>query len=192
MPFATYRSIVVVLAIALISACSSTPKATMDYDTSFDFSQVRSIYIQPFDRNTPATVKVSDIQVGRVTDALTAELVRRGYLIVEDRASADMFLSWHLVTEERADVRTYNSYSYYNCWRCVGPVGPGVTDVSVNYYTQGSFFVDMIDPKTLRSVWRSVIESRLRSQPDPEKAAENRAAAAEAVFLEFPPGRVVD
>lgn len=188
MSFANTRALVALLLIALITGCSSTPKATMDYDTSYDFSKVRAIYIQPFDRNTPATIKVSDIQIGRVTDALRTELLRRGYEIVENRADADMFLSWHLVTEERADVRTYNSYSYYNCWRCVGPVGPGVTDVSVNYYTQGSFFVDMIDPTSLRSVWRAVIESRLRSQPDPEKAAENRAAAAQAVFLEFPPG----
>ena len=53
------------------------------------------------------------------------------------------------------------------------------SNVSVRQYTQGTFIVDMIDPVKLRSVWRSIIESRMRSQTDPEQAAENRRAAAE-------------
>ena len=105
--------------------------------------------------------------------------------MVSDTAEADAFITWHLVTEERTDVRTYNSMSYYNCWRC----GPNVSDVSVRQYTQGTFIVDLIDPVRNRSVWRSVIESRLQSEPDPGSAesAQRRAEAARAVFDQFPP-----
>ena len=97
-------------------------------------------------------------------------------------AAADMLLTWHLVTQERTDVRTFNTASRYNCWSCGSS-----TNVSVRQYTQGTFIVDMVDPIALRSVWRSIFESRMRDQPDPERAAENRRAAAAAIFAEFPP-----
>jgi hypothetical protein len=62
-----------------------------------------------------------------------------------------------------------------------------VSDVSVRQYTEGTFIVDMIDPNRNRSVWRSVIKSKLKSEPDPEKSAQNRREAASAIFAEFPP-----
>ena len=116
----------------LLSACSSggssssTPTATTDFDPGFDFSGVRKIAIQPIHRTPESQAVLSDIQIGRVNESLTAELQRRGFELVTDNADADMLLVWHLVTEERTDVRTYNSMSYYNCWRC----GPNVSDVS--------------------------------------------------------------
>ena len=55
------------------------------------------------------------------------------------------------------------------------------TNVTVRQYTQGTFIVDMIDPVRLQAVWRAVVESRMRS--DPNQAAEARDAAV----AEFPP-----
>jgi uncharacterized protein DUF4136 len=182
----TLRSIQALAAIAiltLVSACSTPLEATMDFDHQFDFSKVQKIAIQPVDRTNLSMIRISDMQVERIDQALGAELESRGYQIVADNAQADMFLTWHLVTEERTDVRTYNSASYYNCWRC----GPNVSDVSVRQYTQGTFIVDMIDPMRNQSVWRSIIESRLQSNPDPEEAPARRQEAASAIFAQFPP-----
>ncbi len=169
--------------LALASACSTPLEATMDFDPQFDFSKVSKIAIQPVDRSNLSMIRISDMQVDRIDAALAAELERKGFEVVADNAGADMFLTWHLVTEERTDVRTYNSMSYYNCWRC----GPSVSDVSVRQYTQGTFIVDMIDPARNQSVWRSIIESRLQSNPDPAEAPARREEAARAVFAEFPP-----
>ena len=131
-----------------------------------------------------SSLHISDMQEARIDRALAEELQIKCFEIVDDRSQADLFMIWHLVTEERTDVRTYNSMSYYNCWGC----GPAVSDVSVRQYTQGTFIVDMIDPMRNKSVWRSIIESRLRNQPeDPEVLAEERKEAAAAVFAEFPP-----
>ncbi|PLW68367.1 DUF4136 domain-containing protein [Pseudohalioglobus lutimaris] len=169
--------------LALVTACASTLEANMDYDQQFDFSKVRKIAIQPVDRTGLSIVSISDMQVQRIDEALAQELQRKGFEIVSDNSEADVFLTWHLVTEERTDVRTYNSMSYYNCWGC----GPAVSDVSVRQYTQGTFIVDMIDPMRNQSVWRSIIESRLRPEPDPEKAGARREEAAAAIFAQFPP-----
>lgn len=136
----------------LLGACSSTPTATTDFDARFDFSGVRKIAIQPIARTVETTVIISDMQISRIDEALVAELQRRGFAVVSDNAQADMLLAWHLVTQERTDVRSFNSTSRYNCWSCGGG-----SNVTVRQYTQGTFIVDLIDPIALRSVWRSSI-----------------------------------
>lgn len=179
-----YKSCCAVFLLSLVTACATPLEATMDFDSSFDFTPVRKIYIQPVEREDLSSLHISDMQEARIDRALAQELQNKGFEIVADSSQADLFMIWHLVTEERTDVRTYNSMSYYNCWGC----GPAVSDVSVRQYTQGTFIVDMIDPMRNRSVWRSIIQSRLRNQPEaPEVLAEERKEAATAVFAEFPP-----
>ena len=170
------------LILVLLGACASTPTAQMDFDPGFDFSPVKTIAIQSIDRSVSTTVVVSDMQVSRINQALTDELERRGYRVVENNADADLLLSWHLITQERMDVRSYNTSIRYNCWNCSGG-----SNLRVTQHTQGTFIVDLIDPERLQSVWRSTFESRLRDQPDPERAEENRRSAAEAIFAQFPP-----
>lgn len=165
----------------LFTACTSTPTANMDFDSSFDFGPVKTIAIQPINRTVASTIIVSDMQVSRINEAITQELEQRGYRMVADNAQADLLLTWHLITQERMDVRNYNTSIRYNCWNCGG------SNVRVTQFTQGTFIVDLIDPERLQSVWRSVFESRLRNQPDPAQAEENRRAAAAAIFAGFPP-----
>lgn len=173
------------LAAMLLAACSSNPaiKAFTDYNEAFDFSAVQTIGILPVDRADAEHITVSDMQAERIDRALAAELRSKGYEIIADHELADLQMTWHLVLQQRTDVRAYNSSAYYNCWRC----GPSVSDVTVQEYTEGSFIVDMIDPARNRSVWRSVIQSRLREQPDPSGSAERRTEAARAIFAAFPP-----
>ncbi len=167
-----------------LAGCGSTPiEAFSDFDDSYDFGDVQTLAILPVDRTMKAETLISDLQVDRINEALATELANRGYGVVEDRSKADLYLSWHLVTREKTDIRSYNASSAYNCWRC----GPPVSDVSVRTYTEGTFIVDLIDPNRNRSVWRSTIQSRLKAQPDPDQAAQNRAKAAKLVLAPFPP-----
>lgn len=171
--------------ILLVNGCANTATldAVSDYDAGFAFSEVQRLMILPIDRTSAAEKLISDLQVDRINDALTAELVARGYELVDDRQTADVYLAWHLVTREKTDIRSYNAASAYNCWRC----GPPVSDVSVRQYVEGTFIVDLIDPTRNRSVWRSTIQSTLKSKPDPSNASKNRALAAKAVLAPFPP-----
>ena len=169
--------------VAVVTACATPLEATTDFDRDFDFSGVQKIAFTPVNRMDAATIRISDMQISRINEALADELRRKGLQVVEDASEADMLLTWHLVTQERTDVRTYNSMSDYNCWRC----GPSVSDVSVRQYTQGTFIVDMIDPIRNQSAWRSIIESRLSSDPSPEDSAERRVEAARAILADFPP-----
>ncbi len=169
--------------LALVTACATPLEATTDFDRSFDFNGVQKIAFTPVNRMDASAIRISDMQISRINEALAIELQRKGMQVVENASEADMLLAWHLVTQERTDVRTYNSMSTYNCWRC----GPTVSDVSVRQYTQGTFIVDLIDPMRNQSAWRAIIESRLSSNPSPEDAAERRTEATRAIFADFPP-----
>jgi hypothetical protein len=141
-------------------------------------------------------LQLSDIQRERIDTALAYALSNRGFQMVDNPAEADLLLSWHLVTQNKTDVRTwetpsygmsygrygrYNRYSMYNCWNCA----PTRTEVSVQNYTQGTFIVDMVDPKMNKSVWRGVTQSRLKGQQSEDQGKYNEAATA--IFAGFPP-----
>ena len=177
------RGLAALALLTLVAACSTPLEAVMDFDERYDFSGVKKIGYIPIDRAAANAALLSDMDINRITAALNDELQRKGFSIASNNQEADLLMSWHLVTQERTDVRTYNSMSYYNCWRC----GPTVSDVSVRQYTQGTFIVDMIDPMRNQSVWRSTIESRLNSTSTAGEDDSLRREAAMAAFAQFPP-----
>ena len=190
------RTAVAVSFLALVSACASgPPKPTVDFKPGYDFIKVKKIAMY---RDSGQVVgdnplQLSDIQRGRIDEALGYALVNRGVQIVDDAKDADLLLSWHLVTQHKTDVRTwetptyggyygrYNRYSAYNCWSC----RPTHTEVSVHNYTQGTFIVDLIDPRMKKSVWRAVTQSKLKGEPSQDLGKYNEAATA--IFASFPP-----
>lgn len=184
MKLSTSMTILALMAAFVLSGCT-TPglQATTDFDAEFDFSAVQKIAIQPVKRMNSAAVLISDMAVNRLNRVFTDELTGKGFEIVTDNANADMYLTWHLVTQEKTDVRSYNSASYYNCWRC----GPAVSDISVSQHTEGTLIVDMVDPARGQSVWRSMVQSRLKNKPDAEAQDALRHEAGRALFAEFPP-----
>ena len=189
------------LAVAiLLAACASgPPKPTVDYKADYNFATVKKI---GFYRNSGEVtgdnpLQLSDMQRDRIDQALSSALANKGFQIVDDPAKADLLLSWALVTQNKTDVRTwntptvgyggygryggYNRYSAYNCWSCA----PTRTEVTVQNYTQGTFIVDLIDPKLQKSVWRGVTQSRLKGNQSVDQGKYN--AAATAIFASFPP-----
>ena len=195
------RGLILLAMTTLLMACASgPPKPTVDYKQDYSFMDVKKIgfYRESGQVTGDNPLQLSDIQRERIDTALTYALGNRGFQIVDDPAQADMLLSWHLVTQHKTDVRTYetpaygagygysrygyyNRYSAYNCWSCA----PTRTEVSVQNYTQGTFIVDMIDPKMKKSVWRGVTQSKLKGKHSEDQGKYNEAATA--IFAGFPP-----
>lgn len=185
-------------ALMLLACTSSPPKPTVDHKSDYNFSKVSKIALYTPDRQVQGDnpLQLSDIQRERINSALTYALRNKGFEIIEDPRQADLLLSWHLITQHKTDVRTYqtpsygmgyggyrgyNRYSAYNCWNC----SPTRTEVSVQNYTQGTFIVDMIDPGMGKSVWRGVTQSRLKGKHSEDQGKYNEAATV--IFATFPP-----
>ncbi len=193
----TWSAVVLIFASILLAACASgPPKPTVDYKANYNFSTVKKIafYADSGQVSGENPLQLSDMQRDRIDEALRFALTNRGFQMVADAAQADLLVSWALVTQQMIDVQSwgspavgfggfyngYNLYSGYNCWNCG-------TDITVRNYTQGTFIVDMIDPKLHKSVWRGVTESRLRGNQSEDQGKYNEAATA--IFASFPPGQ---
>ncbi len=197
--FSHYRlraCIVMVFSLFVTACASELLKPEVDYKHDYDFSHVKKVafYAGSGQVTGDNTMELSDMQKDRVNRALAYALGNKGIAIVENPADADLLLSWHLVTQFKTDVTTfndpsmyapfygYNRYAMYNCWSCMD--GP---DVITQNYTDGYFIVDMIDPTLHQSVWRSTIHSRLTGNDD-LKDQEKINATAVILMSDFPPG----
>jgi hypothetical protein len=202
-PNRTLLRIVVFFSVGMLlaSCVSGPPTPTVDYKADYNFSTVKKIafYRDSGQVTGDNPLQLSDMQRDRIDEALSYALTNKGFEVVDDASHADLLLSWHLLTQQMTDVRTwetptmgygayygrYNRYSGYNCWSCPATQ----TEVSVQNYTQGTFIVDMIDPQLQKSVWRSVIQSRLKGNQSSDQDKYNETATA--IFASFPPGTSV-
>ena len=194
------KQLMPLVGLLVLTACASgPPQPEVDYKPDYDFNAVSKIafYDESGLVSGDNPILLSDMERERIDLAIETALRNKGYQILDpkDASQADLLISWHLATAEKTDVRTYetpamgagygrygyyNRYSMYNCWACM----PTQTQVSVKNYTEGTFVVDMIDPKLRRSVWRSTIESRLKDKNNRDQNKYN--AAAENIFASFP------
>ena len=195
----TLRTLSSLIALLLIAACATSPPVPeVDFKPGYDFGAVRKIafYNESGIVTGNHPLPISDMERDRIDSALEQALRARGFEVLDrkDAGRAQLLISWTLITNDKTDVRTYetpamgmgygrfggyNRYSMYNCWGCAQ------TEVSVKNYTEGTFIVDMIDPKLKRSVWRGSIQSRLKGQLQNDQDKYN--AAADNIFASFPP-----
>ncbi len=195
-PRRTLQTALLLATVLILGACASgPPKPVVDFKTDYDFSGVKKVgfYRDSGDVVGDNPLKLSDMQRGRIDEALVFAMKNKGFEFVKDSGEADLLMSWHLVTQHKTDVQTWNSpsygfygpynrYSRYNCWSCM----PMQTDVTVRNYTDGTFIVDLIDPEMGKSVWRGTTHSRLKKEPSSNQADYNEAATV--IFAAFPPG----
>ena len=183
--------------VSVLAACSSAPpKPVVDFAPDHDFSSDKKIGFYALSGQTTGDnpTQMTDFQRDRIDAALTKALEAKGFNVVNDVKDADLLISWHLNTSEQTDIRSYNSPNYgmsvgysrynryagYSCYSCFNN-----TEVSVNNYTQGTFIVDMIEPASSKSVWRSVTQSKLEGESIKDQAKID--AAARLVLQKFPP-----
>jgi hypothetical protein len=188
----------ILTALFLAACASSPPTPDVDYKHDYDFSRIKTFsYLSNSGEasGNSARALLSDMEINRINDAISDTMELKGYRFVKDAFQADVLVTWHLIAQDKTDVRTYNtgpSYgggyggyrgynrsASYNCWNCGG------TQVSVKNYTQGTFIVDVVDPKMNQSVWRAVIQSKLKAKVNQDQQAYN--AAAGRIFASFPP-----
>ena len=194
--YALATPLLTILATLLLSACASTPpEPKFDYKSDYDFTGIKTLAFQPQSGSASGDsprAMISDMVSERIDLGITNALELKGLKVIDDTAKADALVTWHLVANEKTDVRSYNTgvstgyyrgynrAAMYNCWNCGSP------DVSVRQYTQGTFIVDIIDPELNRSVWRSTVQSKLKAE-EPSREQEDYNQAAYRIMSGFPP-----
>jgi Domain of unknown function (DUF4136) len=181
------RLVPLVLLALLASACSTTPTVQTDYNSAYDFGRARAFAIvEPATVSNSVAMSTNDILHNRISSAIGAALTARGFEVVEP-AQADMLVSFLVTTENKTEIHEYNTgFAYQNCWRC----GPylGASSIDVDQYTEGTLFVDFIDPKSKQLQWRGTVSKRLSKSRTMEERKQMVDEIVTNVIAQFPPG----
>ena len=106
------RLIVAMIAIVFLSACTTLPRVNMDYDPNFDFETLKTFYVIP-DAIEVLGVPSNPLLDARIRTDIAASLTAKGFTEVS-REEADALISFHVTTQDRTRVTSYNnSYGYY-------------------------------------------------------------------------------
>lgn len=190
MKYIKSRSTIIALIITLLSACAIKPPTTSDYDTNFDFSQLKTYaWIEAKEGE-----KVSTLDNKRQANAIETMLNRKGFNKVSV-ADADFLLKTHTVTDKKVDVdRFYSTWGYHPFYHpnVVYPHWGGWPHNSTTIYRErkiGTLVLDIVDPKKKQVIWRGTVAKPLGIYKNrtPEERASIALSNAEHMLNTFPP-----
>ena len=147
------------------SGCSSSGSLRSAYDDTADFSQYSTYnYI---DGAGPNADNYQSLFSQYMVEAIDKEMQSRGYTMSDN---PDLLVNFNANLQDKTKVTTspsmgmggYYGYrgGFYDPW-----VGYGYgTDTHVSQYTEGTYNIDLIDPKTKKLVWEAVGVGKLTEE----------------------------
>jgi hypothetical protein len=187
--------------IILIAGCANPIQTTTDYQEGFNFSALETYrWHEPNEYNLKSnSYLANDLIDNRIRESVNAELMGKGYTLKES-GQVDFLVNYTITTEDKLDVRTYNTYSgVYPGWsygRYYGsgpylynaPFEPGIPETQVTHYTEGTFVLDIVEADNSKLVWRGVAQGRLKKDPTKEERDERIWETVNRMLANFPPG----
>lgn len=174
-----------VIAVLVLSACTTAPKVQTDFDRNADFSSYRTFgFVE-----TLATDRsgYSTLLTGYFKSAVQREMTGLGYTFSDK--NPDLLVNFSTNSEARTDVRSTGMNtgygSYYGYRRGMYAGFPSRAEVDTVHYKVGTVNIDVVDAKKKQLVWEGATEGRLTKavMADPQ-AAINGAVAN--IFAQYP------
>lgn len=174
------------LSLSLIG-CSSVP-VNQDYDTSYDFSKIRSVEWLPATRQTEPKASTFEQQnpliAKRIQNAITEQLQLKG-IATRQSGLADAFVTYHYSTKRvlQADpVSTSFGFGMYS--RHSGVMFR--TSPDIYEYEEGRLVIDIIG-RNNQLLWRGISPSRLVEQATPAETTARVNEVVASILAQYPP-----
>ncbi|MFT7318432.1 MAG: hypothetical protein ACI8ZA_002562 [Gammaproteobacteria bacterium] len=178
------KNILIVAALALLTACTQTPD--WDYDKSANFSNFKTF---AWVENASLTKDTNNYQINglmekRVRTAVNAELSQTLGMSLVDAANADVLVNYHASVDKELEVDTFN-VNYRPHW---GYWGTGFQrDTTAREYEVGTLIIDIVDRESNQLVWRGAKEGRLKKNQSPEQREASINKTVSEILSNFPP-----
>lgn len=186
----------------LLSACSNPVTYDSDYKSSVDFKELRTFaWHAPNEFNESSKAYVANDMVDeRIRSNVDKELQAKGF-VKKASGDVDFYVNYSITTEDKVDIRTYNTYSGYGHGYGYGGYGypyryggigymhiqPDV-ETKVTQYTQGTFVLDIIKGSSDKLIWRGTAEGRMKNESlTPDEKKERVAEIVNKVLSAYPP-----
>lgn len=168
--------------ISLVS-CSAINVATTSFRDGFDFSTVESY--STYGRNSA----FGDLQNLNDATRNTIELaIEQGFDESGFRYkifnNADIVIAYHVLNHNFAELNKYNQQVKY-CGYCLNAGKTTRTELE-SKLRPGSLILDIIDPKSQRSVWRSVYPLGFKNTDNSREMQEKISQAVDSMLRDYP------
>jgi hypothetical protein len=161
-----FRCSLILLLVVFASGCASKPKLRSAYDDTVDFSEYKTYNF--YADAGPESQSYQGLFSQYMITAINLEMQARGYTLSN---APDLLVNFNANLQDKTKVTTSPSmgmgmgaggyYGYrggmYDPW---GGYGYG-TDTHVSQYTEGTFNIDLVDPKRKQLVWEAVSVGRI-------------------------------
>lgn len=183
----TNLRLIPMLLLVLFYSCSPTVKVTTDYDHAANFSEFKTFAVYDLKAQEG---QVSQLNVDRVTRAIRAEMIAKGFS--ETASNPDLKVNAVSILKNKQFVTAdSNFYGYGGMYRPYGywgggMMGGGATTTFNTYdYVDGSLVIDIVSTKTQKLVWQGIGNSQIDSTPhNPEEFITN---SIKKILTGFPP-----
>lgn len=187
------KNIFVVLAVLVLSACSSI-NAAWDYDPNVNFTQYKT-YAWVVQKADSAGYHLDGLMDERVKEAVNLQLSAKGMILVDPK-DADMLVNYLTKTDKKINVDTFSTNFGYHPYYGPGPYGPGSnwgwggnmqTQTMVREYEVGTLIIDLVDNKTAKLIWRGSAADTVRDKNTPEERVQTINQVVGSVMVNYPP-----
>lgn len=178
-----HKMLSIALIFILLSACSSNRNAGVVYHDRFDFSQVKNYSL--YNRSSPFTDSQSLIDARRnaIEIAIERTMGAQEFNYVEPD-KADVIVTYYLLNGVATEYAKYNGIVRF-CVQCLR----ASTWQTTNQYSnikKGSLILDLVDPKSRRSVWRSAYPLGIDVKDNSVELNEKIQQAVSLMLAQFP------
>lgn len=137
------KKVLIILALAALTACSDQITVRTDYDRAFDISTYTSFVWMDKEgieaRNNP--LYYNELNDKRIRGAVLARLAGKGYIVNAEKPR--LKVHYHIVIEDKTQIRS-DTYSPY--WI--------KSERDVYTYREGTLIIDFMDAETNELLWR--------------------------------------
>jgi hypothetical protein len=167
----------------ILSGCTSPP-AISQYQTNFNFDEVKSYAFYKRNSDFSDFQNISDSTRNSIELAIEQVLDKNGFIYRIEK-DADIIVTYHLVNLNSKELANYNKGVAY-CSYCLR--GGEAQKGKKQWQTiPGSLIIDVIDPEKKRSVWRSVYDLKVNSDKDNSKEVQLKIyQAIDAMINKYP------
>ena len=168
------KTMILLIALAVVAAPSIAQKITIDYAHDFDFEQVKTFtYTDTPDSNTG-----NDLADNRIKAKTITALTEGPNGLKQVDSGGDMYVTFHVTTKDNT-VFTTDNYGYGGWgpgWGGYGRYGyggyggyyggMGTTTTRATTYTDGTVILDAYEPGDKQLVWRGTGTVTLKAKPE--------------------------
>lgn len=172
-----------VLFIAAIAASCSSIRVSSDYDDRADFTAYKTY---GFFKDGIDKADISDLDKKRIMRAIDDEFTKKGYTKSD---KPDLLVNFFTKSRKEVNIGNYNNgwgWGYGWGWGG-GPWGWGWGGnyTSVRTDTEGTLYIDLVDPNKQELVWQGVGTGLLTQDRDKKQQLINEFVAK--ILTQFPP-----